>query len=141
MTRKKRIKRLTIAELKSYVRGWVDLNPEGWSPNEDQWEQLADLIENVKEGTVVNELSVEQVSGTEHGTRLTEERESAMTPIDNMGTSGRFDASANPAHRPQIERVAGGGVKDEQTGVISSGIMIKTPNVDTSEAEYKSGFE
>lgn len=141
MTRKKRTKKLTIAELKSYVRGAVDLNPEGWCPNQDQWEQIADLIENVKEGSFVDESYTTQVINKEIGPRPIEESQSLMMPVDNMGASGRFDASANPGHRPQVERIPGGGVKDDQTGVVQSGIMIKTPNVDTSEEEYKSGYE
>ena len=141
MTRKKRTKKLTIAELKSYVRGAVDLNPEGWCPNQDQWEQIADLIENVKDSVVVDEPYTTQGNDTELRPRPIEEVRSAMMPIDDMGASGRFDASANPGHRPQVERIAGGGVKDEQTGVVQSGIMIKTPNVDTSEEKYKSGYE
>lgn len=144
MARKKRTKKLTINELQSYIEGAVELNADDWHPDAAQWDQIVEMIMNVKLDTRLVEVAA-PVTGTGARPPLVEQGPSSMMSDDgeqlvNMPSSGRFDASAHPEARPTVQKIGEAGQKNED-GSYSSGIVVKTPNIDSSQGGDKSGFK
>ena len=46
---KRRNKKLTLAELKTYIEGAVEFNPDDWVPDKEQWDYIVELIMGVKD--------------------------------------------------------------------------------------------
>lgn len=135
--RKKRVKKITIKELQSYITGAIELNIEGWHPDKEQWEKIVDMIMHVKVESVSVQLveRKEQSGGTttRGGGIFIEEQ-----MLDEDGNAVR-SVSKTDMRKNTTERVASMGEKNTE-GVISSGIINKTKNIDTSDGEYKSEF-
>lgn len=135
--RKKRVKKITIKELQSYITGAIELNIEGWHPDKEQWEKIVDMIMHVKVESVSVQLveRKEQSGGTttRGGNMFIEE-----PMLDEDGNAVR-SVSKTDMRKNTTERVASMGEKNP-AGVISSGIINKTKNIDTSNGEYKSEF-
>ena len=132
MTRKKRVKKVTIAELRSYVQGAIDLNDDGWHPDKGQWDKIVDMIMNVKEEPPKVERVVEQVPAQQpmQAAQLPQGAASNLTGqlAPPAGRPSKIDLRAESNYR--TERV---GVPESQDGtsVTRSGIKVKTPNIET----------
>lgn len=143
---KKKVSKLTLDELRSYIKGATELNAEGWHPNKDQWDTIVSMIENVVENPTqrvsANPLPMQHTAPMH---RQPEAVPSAMgegESFERRDAGGRFDGSINAEARPVAVQAQGSiaGHKDDDN-VVSSGIQIKTPNVDNSEGPYESGFK
>lgn len=137
--RKKKVKKITIKELQSYITGAIELNIEGWHPDGEQWEKIVDMIMHVKvESPSVQQVIVErkEQSGgtTTRGGGVFIEEPMLDEDGNPVRSASKTDMRSNPT-----ERVANMGEKNSE-GVISSGIINKTKNIDTSKGEYQSDF-
>lgn len=134
----KKIKKITVSDLQSYISGAIDLNVDDWHPNKEQWEKIVDMIMNLKPDEVVTrEVHVQQ-----NPQRTTH---SAMTggysePV--MGGESNHPNTRAPKTDFRKIKVENNGTyeKDPNTGVVRSGIKIKTPSIDTSIKDYDTPF-
>lgn len=151
--KKKEIK--TIAELKTYIEGAVEFNPEEWSPSKAQWDMIVEMIMNIDEEPVIQQVVApapqtyrggtgEAPVSVQTGPSMMSNASTGGTAVDNPPVmedrAPPMDASQNAGARPRVEMTGEMSDKDPNTGVVKSGITVKTPNVDTSEKPYKSGF-
>jgi len=151
-------KKLSISELKAYIEGAVELNPDDWAPSPEQWSNIVEMIMNVKENVIVQTVST-SASDADFGRGYAQE-DRAETRVaapqvapshitmdasqDNQRTRPMppsIDASQNPTTRPRMERVGSQMSHDPTTGTISSGLKFRTPTIDTSDKPYSSGYE
>lgn len=115
-------KSITIKEFKMWLQGVEEMQDTGWTPNATQWQRIRDKISQIAEEQVV-------VGST--GPVLYRGADS-MIP--------RPGPSVQPAHpsaleMPEQPRSAAG--VPVATG---SGTAVKTPDIDTSRAGYKTPF-
>ena len=151
--RAKTTKKLTVSELKAYIEGAVELNPEGWAPSPEQWNNIVEMIMNVKESVPVATVKAETVQSYDVSESYPQNTRqapialpSAMSPAPQQpvrptAPPPQIDASQNPALKPYVEKTGANMVHDPSTGTVSSGLKFKTPTIDTSEKPYQSGYE
>ena len=144
----------TIAELKTYIEGAVEFNPEEWAPSKEQWDMIVEMIMNIEEEPVIQQVVAAPTGPIHRGgtgeapvsvqqgpSMMSSTLEDADNPPVMEDRAPPMDASQNAAARPRVEMTSEmTGEKDPSTGVVPSGIKVKTPNVDTSDKPYKSGF-
>jgi hypothetical protein len=165
MARKKKAEPVSIDELKSYVKGAIELNDDGWHPDAKQWNKIVDMIMNVKEPEPAPAAPAPHYGPpAQQGT--------AMQPAGNLGgmppqpqpgqglptgMGGAVPKNPYEMDDPNVDRPAPmklpsdgapvpkflrtGVEQRDENGNISSGITVKTPNIDTSQKQYKSGYE
>lgn len=155
--RKKKVEPVTVGELKSYVKSAMDLNEDGWHPDEKQWKKILEMIMNVKEPEPVAAppAAVAPHYGPPPPAPALPGQPPPAPPM-GMGEAPPNPYELNPAEAPSdrpppmIVNTGGAPVPKflrtgpesapDENGVISSGITVKTPNIDTSQG-YKSGYE
>lgn len=147
MARKKRTKKVTVAELQSYIQGAIDLNDDGWHPDKNQWDNIVDMIMNVKADPPKVEKVVEQtpVQQPSHNYQQPVATGSSMTgdPAPAQGSDRRpakLDLRESSGYK--IQREGGFESQGEVDGIplTKSGIKVKTPDVDTSVNDYDTPF-
>ena len=47
--RKKKVDKMSVEQLQSYLKGIVDISDDDWHPTKAQWDNILELIMNVKE--------------------------------------------------------------------------------------------
>jgi len=134
MAAKKRKQKQTLKEFRAWLMGVEELQPEGWSPNRDQWKLIRARIDGIIEEKKV----VEKV-------------EQRVTPINNpiyqqgapiTGTQGPVQSLVSPA--PVSGGVPAGDVEmtaeARKMFAPAPGEKAKTPHIDTSDGTVKSSF-
>jgi hypothetical protein len=140
-SRKKRVKKVTIAELQSYVQGAIDLNDEDWHPDKTQWEKIVDMLMNVKVDPpkverIVEQTPVQQPDYAQQGPNAN--ADSALTGESLDGNTKRprqLDLREGKGYEIKHD-----GTFEKQGDVLKSGIKVKTPTIDTSVDDYDSPF-
>lgn len=151
---RKKVKKVTVSELQSYIKGAIEFNEENWHPDKKQWDKIVEMIMNIKEEPPIqvvrnsNNQTVQNAQGNQNNPpaqsgSILEEAKPAEA-VDQLHN----DPSANPNYVPppktDMRRItvekSGDVTRDPNTNVLSSGNKVKTPNVDTSEQDYESSF-
>lgn len=144
MARKKRVKKVTLSELQSYIQGAIDLNDEEWHPDKKQWENIVEMIMNVKPEPPVEKViqqNVAQPSSQGHipsngGAMSNNTQPNAPTPSDSTYMPpSKLDLRSESGYK--LEKT-GSPTHDAATGVTKSGIKVKTPDID--EPVYDTPF-
>jgi len=143
---------MTVFEFKSWLLGILEFQEDGWVPNLEQWKTIKSIVENLKEtATVV----VNQEQNEFYRTNL-QPREQIGDMVTHSTTGigesrpvhvselRKEELILNPAARPVIQKTGNPTQTiDPVTGktITSTGTMVKTASVDTSDGNYTSGFE
>lgn len=158
MTKKKAARRstkkITLNEFRAWLEGVEELQADDWSPTYDQWQlirnKINNIVEEVKEVQVpANVPDVPPPAGPlpTYGGRTV-----SGDTFGSPGTNPAFVPPAPPMPPPPM----GGALDDMEmtpaaqaalngklpsTMVPSPDGKIKTPNLDTSDGNFTSGFE
>lgn len=140
-----RKKKLTLEEFKSWLEGLEDGQPDGWSPDKDQWAKIRERIGNIKE-TVIKEV-VEQPPVMPPMPPAMPAGYSYVQPPQQPPTGL---PPAQPAVPPNIPLRTVDLPEPEMTeaarqllkGGATPGVAAtsKTPDLDTSDGQYESSF-
>lgn len=124
MARKKKI---SVEQFRAWLEGVEEMQPDGWTPNDEQWKRIRQKIDMIEEEVVVEERIVSQQSYAPPPQQ--QQRPNNPPPAPAGGPPVQSTLTPEPASiaspRPQP---SGSG-------------KIKTPDIDTSGGEYMSGFE
>jgi hypothetical protein len=151
MKKTKLAKNMTISQFKAWLQGIVEFQQAEWVPNKEQWDTIYQKIQTLEDEPQVPKV-IERVvhnaaplpSGTDMALGRPVPAPSAMpapaapVPVDRP----LVQMALNPAARPVIQKTGAEAVVGEVNGspVVSSGLSVKTPNIDTSKGDYESGF-
>lgn len=156
--RKKKAEKVTVPQLQSYIKGAIEFNADDWHPDKKQWDKIVEMIMNLKDEVRTVEKVVEkpvpqrggQPARAPSGQSPRIEGSSLELASSNEGNATEFQPSAprpqkeqvraTDAPSLQVQRTAVDPNDKDENGRPKSGISIKTPNVDTSEKPYDSGF-
>lgn len=137
---KKKNNVMTPSELKSWLNGILEFQTKDWVPDKAQWETIRERIFNLAEQESTASGYVARVQGwnpnpnlyqPSYPTEITSEYQSG---VEMPAPLVRPEAGAPP---PQV--LGQPLPKVGPNGVVTA--PVKTPNLDTSKSEYKSGFE
>lgn len=130
--KKKALKAQTLTEFKAWLSGVEEMQEEGWVPNEQQWELIRERIDRIKE----DEPKKDQT--TQHSAQPRGTHPVAQQPVDVPmipSVPSAFD-KANVREDSTLRAVR----KLPPTMATDPSKPVKTPEIDTSKGEYKSGF-
>lgn len=113
---------LTIKEFKMWLRGVEEMQPDGWSPSQQQWARIREKIESITDVTPVQQPQqqvlyrdpVQQVPtypqpAIHAQPGLTQQRAPAfVAPAPNNPLFGNADSPAVPVKTPNVDTSAGG---------------------------------
>jgi hypothetical protein len=144
--RKKVKKKITLSEFKAWLEGADDFHGKDWAPTGEQWKMIREKIDSIEEPKpeireVVKEVSVQQTRPAAPAPAPAEVPAlppnvpppppvSGGVPAGEVIKGSSLPAAAQPAipsAMPQPSAEAPGG-------------RSTTPNIDTSDGNYKSGF-
>ena len=128
----------TVTEIQSYINGAIEFNEDSWHPNKKQWDNIVELIMNIVPevaapapvAAAVVPVARPGVMGQSDVTYGAEQPESNQ----EFSMAPKTDMRAVPSQQSSMM-----GDKDAQ-GVISSGMTVRTPSLDTSDGPYQSQF-
>lgn len=136
-TRKKKLKAQTLTEFKAWLTGVEEMQDEGWVPNEQQWQLIRERIDQIKveEAKKPNTSpQTRQVPASAGDVPVAESP--ALDAIPHVPSS--FDR----ANVTQVEQ--GSSLQPRPTpqphAPANPKEAVRTPDVDTSDGNYKSGF-
>lgn len=116
---------ITVKEFQMWLSGVEEMQPEDWSPDKRQWERIREKI---------NQLDTEPPHVPQHQSvpiMASQPREYVeSTPYMSYGGSGL--ASVPTPARPNNPLFAN---SDNPSS------MVRTPNLDTSDGNYRTAFE
>lgn len=121
---------LTIAQFKAWLEGVEEMQPDDWTPSETQWKRIRAKIAKLCEDMEKQPL---------HGHHVPNVGGSVVTqyPLHNPRASDHIHPStlvdATVALSPTVPH--------KPLGVQTSGVTVKTPDIDTSNGTYVSNFE
>jgi len=122
---RKRRQKQTLKEFRAWLQGVEELQPEGWSPDSDQWVLIRDKIDGVvEEKTVPPVVAPQQSVQTQH-MPVTPQLPMISAPPPVGGVP-----HAEVAMSEAAKRMLGGG----------EGVTTKTPDIDTSDGNVNSSF-
>lgn len=146
---RKKVKKVTVKELQSYIQGAIEFNDDGWCPDKSQWDKIVEMIMNIKEEKVEVRTEVAappppppampaNTNHSEYEVRPVRAQQGSLSQTEVAPAPDRPPAPPTDMRRLQVEKT-GAVRKDESSGVVSSGIKVKTPHVDAGD--YASPFE
>jgi hypothetical protein len=144
---RKKVKKVTVKELQSYIQGAIEFNEDNWCPDKAQWDKIVEMIMNIKEEKVEVRTEVAappppampaNTNHPEHEIRPVRAQQGSLSQTEVAPAPDRPSAPPTDMRRLQVEKT-GAVRKDESSGVVSSGIKVKTPHL--SEGDYASPFE
>jgi hypothetical protein len=154
MPRKKRVKKVTVTELQSYIKGAIEFNADDWCPNKTQWDKIVEMLMNLKSddprsGVVNGSEWRGTPSGGEDTTssgaeihRQTSETESNMY-VEYAGDDflhSDKDEGPTKLDMRKVNVETSGPIGRDERGVVTSGKRFKGPSRDDStgltESEY-----
>lgn len=112
---------LTIKEFKMWLRGVEEMQPDGWSPSQQQWARIREKIDSIEEGSTPPQQQViyrdpvvqqpvyqqpQQVVHAQPG--LTAQRGVVSAPLPNNPLFGNADSPAIPVKTPNVDTSTGG---------------------------------
>lgn len=112
---------LTIKEFKMWLRGVEEMQPDGWSPSQQQWTRIREKIDSIEEGSIPPQQQViyrdpvvqqpvyqqpQQVVHAQPG--LTAQRGAVLAPLPNNSLFGNADSPAIPVKTPNVDTSTGG---------------------------------
>jgi len=121
MAGKKRSKKTTLENFRSWLEGVEEMQGDDWVPTSEQWKKIRnkiDLIEAVKEE--ITEVPPTYARIPTH----------APAPVQSQGSS--LDYIAAPVAPVEMSPNAPMAKGQHQ---------VKTPDIDTSKGDYKSAYE
>ena len=140
MARAKKVKKITISELKSYLTGAKEFNDKDWFPNKVQWEKIVDMIMHVQPDAETPERVVPRTLNDTHQTSDWQASKGSSldggndypvavdTRLDTRMGEPELEVSNDPKIdlRKPISDDSGMGSKDEATGAFQSGKRFKS---------------
>ena len=149
--RKKPVQKVTVSELQSYIKGAIEFNPDDWHPDKPQWDKIVEMIMNIKKDdvkTVEKVVEIKSQTGSPVPARRVQGSSMDVPPASSGNTEFqppverpvKEEVRATDAPKLQVQKTMVDPSDRDENGVPKSGISIKTPNVDTSEQPYESGF-
>ncbi len=149
--RKPSNKKITLNEFHAWLEGVEELQPDGWSPDADQWELIRNKIMNIVEAEP--EYIEVPVASPAPAPAPMPQMQSTFVTGDTPNTPGMNPAPAPAAFTPPASSFGDTQVdmtpeaRAALSGKLPAGMTpapdgkIKTPNVDTSDGNFTSGFE
>lgn len=144
MARKKKIEKMRVIELQSYLKGIVAFSGDDWVPSKEQWDMIYELIMNVKDEEpveVLREVAQQQQYPDQRTQQPMTRHPQAPVQIEESTldqTGQQFEPIVPNAPQQDLRKVipkqgaskvAGGGQ------VPSSGVTIVTGNKEADETE------
>lgn len=129
--RTKKKEEVTVSALKSWLDGIMEFQAADWVPDKSQWKTVVEKIQSLKEVEPVPQPQPKQNAP-----------QTGAPPSRTWDGDDHHAAPAAPQPRvPMTMRAGSGGVMgSDQPVPVNVGDRVKTPNIDTSTEEYKSGF-
>lgn len=135
----KRKKKISLTEFRAWLEGVEELQPEEWHPDSDQWKLIRQKIDNIVEEKKTVERVVEQHP------RYSPEPPRAPTPAPvSLPPSSFGPPDGGQFQPPPVEMTE--AAKAALNGGVPKGMVpdadgkLKTPNIDTTDGDYNSGF-
>lgn len=139
MARKRRTKKVTVAELQSYIEGAIEFNEDDWCPDKKQWDKLVDMIMNIKEEEpkVVYESvnhNTTRPGYPPHDVGGEMPVESHIDSVlDENGNTLEYEPSRKSPPKMDMRKIktskTGPETRDPNSGAVQSGITVKTPDI------------
>jgi len=137
MARAKKVKKITISELKSYLTGAKEFNDKDWFPNKVQWEKIVDMIMHVQpDADTPAQVGVSRTLNDTHQTSDWQASKGSSldggndypVAVDTQLGEPQLKVSNAPKIdlRKPISDDSGMGSKDEATGAFQSGKRFKS---------------
>lgn len=140
MAKGKKVKKVTLSELQSYIQGAIEFNPKGWSPDKAQWDKIVTMIMQVIPDRVNAEMSQYASGGQSHPAYQKQDLP-VMRQTSGLSLDGSTPVKEKiDLRKPMVEQIASPHGKDEN-GVVSSGKIFKGPARDDSNGLSPSEFE
>ena len=138
-------KMISIKEFKMWLEGVEEMQADDWTPDNRQWKRIRDKIDLIREEEPPVRIARESgSSGNVHIPGM----ESVFPPMNTNppgpGASEPGPSSLNAAGptTPQPPRAMATSTKSGMPVALSKGDgQVKTPDIDTSNGKYNSGFE
>ena len=155
--------KLTVSEFQTWLQGIMEFQDSDWSPNKEQWVAIYNKIMNLKEAEGTVRVSAASVREIVDGV---EEILPNFNEPPTVVQQPRQPLIEEPVNNALVQENVGGGVSPEPVEIISQEELvtlseeeirqkieqakkfggssvnnpIKTPDIDTSNGNYKSGF-
>lgn len=152
-------KKITLSEFKAWLEGIEELQPDDWSPTQEQWKKIRNKIDCIVESEPVAVAPAQQAGQRHPSDVLYSPAEQHQTPqqppqqgeetvptlppvpssipdaAGNTGVPAGPSKLADPSLGASGSKPAISGIPEGPDG------RIKTPDIDTSDGSYGSGFE
>jgi len=123
---KKRKQKQTLKEFQAWLQGVEELQPEGWSPDADQWQLIRARID----GIIAEKPVVEKVAKNAPVAANPMYQNVHPSMAAPVMPSGVPVEAATAAMTPEAQRMLSPG----------AGVNAKTPDIDTSDGHVESAF-
>lgn len=133
--KKKQLKAQSLTEFRAWLSGVEEMQEDGWVPNSTQWELIRERIDKIKIddvqdlGQVTPPQSTQRPSGPAIMNNQPDpglEIPQVPSTFDRAGAAGNF--VPNETNQPKIPHA------------VDPKKPVTTPEIDTSNGDYKSGF-
>jgi hypothetical protein len=140
---KKSKKLVTLSEFRAWLEGVEELQSVDWCPTSDQWKLIRSKIDSIVETEV--EVPVSHPQAPQISQVLPQTPPPGPIPRQGPPPGPSSLPPAGPFIPPDVEispaaKAMMGGTSPSQLLPDASG-KLKTPNIDTTNGDYNSGFE
>lgn len=134
--KKKTIKSQSLTEFRAWLTGVEEMQEDGWVPNETQWQLIRERIDKISiDDEVEQKLNQTAPSPSARPTSQPANTGSGNAPVEIPQVPSAFDRAGAAGNFVPAD---GGQPKIQHATDPKK--TVTTPEIDTSQGDYKSGF-
>jgi hypothetical protein len=141
---------VSVNEFKNWLDGVLDFQPEGWSPNAEQWEKIKNKIDQLEDTVVERQPAPaapaqQQPRANPNQQPVAQKKPRPEGPLTNLDMDETVKLPDKPIQRKRhvhTQKTSDPKVVDSGNGrkVIDTGTVHKMGEIDTSDGNYESSF-